>query len=78
MDWRYSSNPDNIVALGLFDGKVALKNVSYDSGSNNAHLRSSIGKDSSQKHSKSCTSMQWNKDNPNWLATGFEKQERNR
>ncbi len=75
MDWRPKSEPDDIVALGLVDGKIVIKNVTQLER-NNVLIRSSVGKDFSLKHTKTCTDLEWNREKPNWLATGFEKAER--
>ena len=76
MDWRPCDSDRDIVALGMVDGRIEVKNVYEELGVSNTTIRSSIGKDFSQKHSKQCVSIKWNKDITNWLASGYEKPER--
>jgi len=70
IDWRYSSNPNNIVSLGLSDGRVLIRNISDDKSD---FVKSHIGKDRLPKHNKPCSSMQWSREYTNLIAVGFEK-----
>uniref|UniRef100_H2ZHD8 Anaphase-promoting complex subunit 4 WD40 domain-containing protein n=1 Tax=Ciona savignyi TaxID=51511 RepID=H2ZHD8_CIOSA len=69
MCWNPSSDYKHCIALGLMNGKTALRIV----GSGSGDRQYPIFKELVSKCSRPCNALAWSPLNPTWLATGFEK-----
>ncbi|KAI0220830.1 GATOR complex protein MIOS [Lamellibrachia satsuma] len=68
--WYPKSQPDNLLAVGLANGKVVLTGLGK-TGLNDPH--SLVGREFVPRHARQCHTLSWNPDQCNLLAQGLDK-----
>lgn len=68
--WYPKSQPDNLLAVGLANGKVVLTGLGKP-GLNDPH--SLVGREFVPRHARQCHALSWNPDQCNLLAQGLDK-----
>lgn len=69
--WSPMSVWKNVVSIGLDNGKVLITEVDGQNCKPSNNIV--VDKQFYPEYVKSCTCMEWNRENSNWLAVGFNK-----